>query len=225
MATGQTDKNTTIESYNSHLAHSVKNSFFPSWLEIFIYFLASTILLSLLNYNVFTNSIGVNSGVSQAALNSYLHDKFASSTDFLSRILEGRAGSLLFWAFLGSIIYMMVWVIQNLVINIENDVQASEFVGLKGQEAKKKAYWHSVLSYKIFFVCGVIAFIVYVIALATFFLPLTSKVFGLAITSPWSLKSIVDIVLAIFATVLLLYIFVLGLRFIVRVWQWIIGNF
>lgn len=214
-----------IESYNSHLAHSVRNFFPPSWLEFLIYLLSSAILLCLMNYHVFTSSIGLNSGISQDNLNGYLHDKITHSTDFISKLLQGRAGSLVFWAFLGSIIYMIVWVVQNLIINLENDVQASGFVGIKGQESKKQAYWHSVISSKIFFICAVIAAISYSITLFNFLLPVVSHVFGLAIVNFQSIRSTLSIMLALLITVLLLYLFVFSLRVVVRAWQWIIGNF
>lgn len=220
-----TSDETRIESYNSHLAHSVRNFFPPSWLEILIYFMVSAIVLCLLNYHVFTNNIGLNSGVSQGELNSYLHSNFAHSTDFISKLLQGRAGSLVFWAFLGSIIYMIVWVIQNLVINIENDVQASDFVGIKGHEAKKQAYWHSVMSSKIFFVCASLAAITYAIGLFSFFLPVASRTFGLAIANFQSVKSTLSIVLVLIITTFLFYLFIFSMKVVARAWQWIIGNF
>lgn len=213
------------ESYNSHLAHSVKNFFPPSWLEILIYLVSSGILLSLLNYKVFTNSLGQSSGVSQDTLNSYLHSNVANSVDFFGKLFQGRSGSLVFWAFIGSIIYMAVWVVQNLFINIENDVHASEFVGLKDHEDKRHAYWNSVLSSKVFFVSSLLAIITYAIGLFNFLFPVTSRVYGLAISKFEPVKSIVSILLAIVAAAFLVYILVFGLRILARAWQWIIGNF
>lgn len=214
-----------IESYNSHLAHSVKNFFPPSWLEIIIYFLSSAVLLGVLNYHVFTNSIGNNSGLSQTNLDSYLHNKLGDSADFISRLLEGRISSILFWAFLGSIIYMAIWVIQNVIINVENDVQASGFVGMQNQAVRRKAYWHSVVSSKIFFLCALVVSIIYTVLLAEFLLPVSSRAFGLAFSSGHFTKSLLSIVLSVVGTAVFLYILMQALRIVARSWRWIIGNF
>jgi len=214
-----------IESYNSHLAHSVKNFFPPSWLEAVIYLLCSGALLGLLNYRAFTNSIGTNSGLSQTTLDTYLHDKLGDSTDFLSRLLQGRVSSILFWAFLGSIIYMFIWVIQNVIINVENDMQASEFVGVKNETSRKQAYWHTVISSKIFFVCSLLSLIIYFVLFVEFLLPVSSRAFGLAFSSGSFSKSLWGIVLSVFGTAVFLYSLVFGFKTVGRSWRWIIGNF
>ena len=214
-----------LESYNSHLAHQVKNFFPPSWLEIVIYFLFSAVILGTLNYKVFTNSLGNNSGVSQTNLNSYLSNKLGESTDFLSRLLQGRVSSILFWAFLGSIIYMLIWVVQNVIINVENDMQAGEFVGLRNQAGRKQAYWHSVVSSKVFFVCTLIALIIYFILFVDFLLPVCSRAFGLAFSSGHFPGNLWSIVLSVVGAAIFLYILMLALRTVARSWRWIIGNF
>jgi len=215
---------TKIESYNSHMAHSVKSLFPPSWVEAVIYFLSALVLLGILNYRAFTNNLGTRSGVDQTTLNSYLHDKLANSTDFISRLLQGRIASILFWAFLGSFIYMIIWIVQNLIVNIENDVEAGKFKGLESAE-KKQAYWHSVISSKIFFGCAVLVSIIYLVALINFFLPVASRSFGLAVTDYHPLKSFFSIIVSTFFTALLLYILILTIRAVNRAWHWIIGNF
>lgn len=210
-----------IESHNSHLAHSVKNYFPPSWLEVIIYFLGSFVVLTLLNYRILTGNIEASSGLSQSSLNGYLHDKLTSVADFISRLLQGRIASILFWAFLGSLIYMGIWVVQNLVINIENDVRAGEFAG----QADKRTYWRSVVSSKVFFFCSLAVLIIYGVVLAGFLLPLASKTYGLAVSTSAFPKNLIGILLSLAAATVLLYLFVLTLRVTVRSWRWIITNF
>ena len=213
------------ESYNSRLAQSVKTFFPPSWLEILIYSLVACLLLGLLNYRVFLGGVGINSGFSGTTLDGYLRDKLTGASDVISRLLQGRIASILFWAFLGSLIYMMIWVVQNLVINIENDVQAGKFVGLQAQTDRRRAYWHSVISSKVFFICSLLVLIIYGIALVNFFLPLASKSFGLAFSASTFPKNIISIAVSLIATAVFLYLLVLALRIVAHSWRWIIANF
>src|SRR5579871_1856202 len=116
-----------IESYDSHLANSIKGLFLPSWLEAVLYILSAAVVLCILNYNILLNSVSSSSNVSQNDLSNYLHVKLSAVSNFGGSLLQGRLATMLFWAFIGSIIYMIVWTIQNLIINLRNDVKAGEF--------------------------------------------------------------------------------------------------
>ena len=214
-----------IESYDTHLAHSVKSSLVPSWVEVLLYLLSGSLVLCILNYRVFLNNLGAGSGVSESVLSNYLQGKLTNVSDFASGLLQGRVATMLFWAFIGSIIYMVIWTFQNLVINIENDVRAGEFVGVQNTSAKKHAHWNSVISSKIFFVCSLLVFIIYTLSLAKFLLPLTSKAFSLSITNFTFPQSLFGFSLSIVVTSLLLFLFVLSLKITARAWHWIINNF
>lgn len=215
-----------IESYGTHLAHSIKGLFVPDWLEILLYSISSAVILCILNYQVFLNNVSTSSEVTEDALNNYLHSKLNRVSTFSGSLFQGRLANMLFWAFVGCLIYMVVWTLQNFVINIRNDVKAAEFVGFENQSSRRRAYWDSVISSKVFFGCSLIALIIYVIALDRFLMPIASKAFGLAISTGFMFpRTIIEIVLSVLGAAILLFALVLLLRVVIRTWRWIIGNF
>jgi len=214
------------ESYDSHLANSIKRLFLPDWLEIILYVLSAGVLLCVLNYRVFLNSVSNSSNVSQDVLSNYLHTKLTSVGDFAGGLLQGRLTNMLFWAFVGCLIYMAVWTLQNLIINLRNDVKAGRFVSVENQTGRRKAYWTSVVSSKIFFICSLLAVFIYLVALSRFMLPVASRYFGLAISTDFRFPgTIFSVLLSLLGTTLLLFVLVLGVRIVSRSWRWIIGNF
>ena len=214
-----------IESYDSHLANSIKGLFLPSWLGVALYILIAGVLICIFNYRILLDSLSNSSEVPSSVLNGYLSGKLSIGESFGTSLLQGRAATMLFWAFIGSATYMVVWVAQNLIINISNDVKAGGFVSLQQDAIRKKAYWNSIISSKIFFACSVLALLTYTVGLGRFFLPLLSKTFGLAISTSFQFpKTVLSIFFSTVAMAVLLFILVILVRIVKRCGQWIIGN-
>ena len=211
-----------IESYNTRQANSLKNNILPSGLQVMVYVLFSIALLMVMNIGAIWNFINSSVGVSSDTANIAVADQFSRFSDFTNGLFHGRLAPMLFWACIGMITYMIVWLIQNAAANVSNDLEAEKFNHPIGFDRQR--YWHSIASHKIFLVfSGLIAGVFLYLCVANFF-PLTAKVFYASIydwhwaTSPFRL--VADICL----TVVFIYTLMILLRMARNSWRLITTN-
>lgn len=152
-----------IHSYNSRASLTLKQLLLPTPAQLFLNLVIAIIILSLLNiraiWQFFTTGVSADSTVD---LGSLISNNFPWLTEGIEKLTRGRTIQVLFWLFVGCIVYMLIWIVGNFLTNIRNDIVADEYV--HPQQYSRAGYWSSVLARKIFFVCIFIVLISYIFA-------------------------------------------------------------
>lgn len=210
------------QSYNTRSSSSFKSVFWPSKLEVSLYLIISVLVLVILNVGAIWNYFNSSVGVSAETSNAIVNDQVTRFSDFTNGLFQGRLAPMLFWACIGMITYMIVWVLQNAATNLGNDLEAEKFN--HPIDYDRKRYWHSVNSRKIFLVFScLIGFAFLYVALSNL-LPLAAKVFYDAIYDFSLISSTLKLALDISATALLIYLLVMLFRLTRNSWRTITSN-
>lgn len=152
-----------IHSYNSRAAPGIKQLLVPSPAQIFLNLIIGILILALLNikgiWQFFTTGVTADSTIDFGSL---INDRLPWVTGFIYNLTHGRIIQVLFWLFVGCIVYMMIWFLGNFFTNIRNDIVADEYV--HPQFYNRVGYWGSVFARKIFFISIVMVLIAYIYA-------------------------------------------------------------
>ncbi len=149
--------NNQIESHSSYDGENSKWHFIPTPIQVLVYFLASCLLLTILNigriWHYLSTSLFGNQGGAEnfvAAHIPALHGAYHFITH--SIILQ-----VMFWALVGCVIYGFIWFGKNIFISLMNDFVADQYVHPPGYNRSK--YWESVLMRKVFFTLSLVVLI------------------------------------------------------------------
>jgi|SRR5581483_11328469 len=153
--------NRTLQSYNSRVKNSLRLFLMPGPADIALYlFLALMLLLGLNAINIW-DYFSSHNLVSQN-LGQLISQNEPWIPNFLKRLSEGRLLQGVFWAVLGIFIYILVWSLRNLTVNIRNDIVADEYI--HPAEYKRFIYWRSIIGRKVMFVVAVVVWVAYIIS-------------------------------------------------------------
>src|SRR5476651_180307 len=110
-------ENQQPQSYNSKIKPSLRRFLIPGPADIAIYLFMSLLTLLLLNAGAIWRYFSSNELAGQSFAN-ILGENTKGFQDFLSQISQGRILQILFWALIGIFIYIIVWFIRNILLNI-----------------------------------------------------------------------------------------------------------
>jgi hypothetical protein len=208
-----------IHSYNSSIGPSLQQFLLPSLPKLLLELLIGAFLLTALNirsiWTYFTSGI---LATTQFDLGDLINQKARGLHDFLNNISRGRFLQIVFWLFVGCIIYLLIWFIGNLITNVRNDIVADEY--MHPAAYNRKNYWESVIARKIFFWCIVVVLIAYISAAFRFCIALAKYCNSALINFSWS-RSLVVVVASIVITAILLQLLTILARIVANSWQFI----
>lgn len=152
-----------IRSYNSRPFAALKQVLVPTGPQLLLDFIIAILILLLLNgraiWHYFTRGI---SDESQVELGDLINEKLPALHQFLENLSHGRFVQIVFWLFVGCVVYMLIWLIGNFITNIRNDIVADEYLHPKFYN--RAGYWGSVVARKGLFACIVVIYLAYIYA-------------------------------------------------------------
>lgn len=138
-----------IRSYNTRLT-TVLGQLVPNGAQVFLDIIIALLLLAAFNvrgiWYFFTTGITADS---QVDLGSLIDEKTPALQTILDNLAHGRFIQILFWLFVGCIVYILIWLVGNFFTNIRNDIIADEYVHPRFYN--RAGYWGSIFSRKIIF--------------------------------------------------------------------------
>lgn len=201
----------------------LRKLFVPSAIELAIYILLGVVLLSLFNLKVLWESLSNAAAVPVETANSVVSNQGRLAGQFIDGMFDGRLTTFVFWGFVGCLVYVVIWLIQNVLLNIKNDVVAGDYVQPKSSE--KRGYWSTVIAEKLFLAGLVVIFILFVSLGLKFLAPVFSKLFYVAVYNFRFPVSVFEILTAVALMALVVYLTVLVARLAISTWRNIISNF
>ena len=134
-------------SYNSRVKPSLRRFLVPGAADIALYLFMSLVVLLLVNARAIFNYFSSNNLTGQS-IGDIIDRKAKNFQSIWAQISQGRILQIIFWALVGIFIYITVWFIRNILLNIRNDIVADEYV--HPLSYKRSKYWHTVIGRKIF---------------------------------------------------------------------------
>jgi hypothetical protein len=197
----------------------------PQPLEIPVYFFISLLLLLIASNQTLLVVLSDGSPVTDVALT----DVFGQRLDYLGELLQvpilGRIVLFLFWLAIGSIVYMLVWLFQNLAVEVYDDLTLAKLKNPKDQEQSDGGWWGTTLAHAIFVGSSIIVLLFYLLISVNLLFPAWVQLFQIGIQSLSQLNSILKVVIAIIGTMVSIYVLTLFWRLFFRLRSYLYNSF
>jgi hypothetical protein len=187
----------------------------PAPIEFVIYFFVSLLILAIISNKVLLTILADGSPVTDLPVK----DVFSQRLDYLDEIFAipilGRIILFIFWLAVGSLVYMVVWVVQNMAVEVIDDI---EYAKLKGTEKRQEEYgwWGSTLAHTIFIGSSVILFLFYVIISVNVLIPTWTQLFQIGLQKIDQSGGLISVAISVFGTMTTIYLLVLFWRMFFR---------
>lgn len=196
----------------------------PSPIELIPYFFASLLVLLITSNQTLLVILAGDSPVTPVSVTEVFGQRFDYISELLAVPILGRIVLFLFWLGIGSIVYMLVWLFQNLAIEVYDDLATAKVAAPKSRESEE-SWWGTTLSHTIFICSSILLLLFYVVIAVNFLLPAWSQLFQIGLQSINEVSGIFKLVVALFGTMLTIHIFVLFWRLFTRLKGYIYNNF
>lgn len=207
--------NRSLQSYNSRVKNSLRLFLQPGGADIALYlFLAMMLLLGLNAKNIWDYFSSQNL-VSQN-LGQLISQNEPWIPTFLKKLSEGRLLQGVFWAVLGTFIYILVWSLRNLTVNIRNDIVADEYI--HPAEYKRFLYWRSIIARKVTFVVATVVWVAFIISSVQLISSLANLCRQAVSNSNW-MSSVMQLLGCWIVVSILIYLFMLLSRIVMIGWR------
>lgn len=184
--------------------------------EFFGLMIMSLLVLLAANASTVYNLIVGNAAYTSYDLNELLAERFPLADQLLSAPFAGKLTQLLFWALIGSVVYMIVWLIRNYSLRIFEDIDASHFVSSNNT---KKGYLESSIAHHVFFACTIFFSLAYLVLSIYRFIPYSATLFNRVLADLTNPINYFLALLAICLTSVTLYILVILWRLLRNSWR------
>jgi hypothetical protein len=204
-----------IKSSNSNLGNS-SSYVFPSIYQLILYFLVSILILTLLNIKNAWTYLNDTVLKPNGGLDSIVAQSAPGVHHFLNSLSQSIILQVIFWIFVGCAVYLLIWFIKNVAINLLNDITADQYIHPKTY--RRSLYWSGILSRRIFFWTSAIVLLGYLIESARF-MGYIADICYQAILVFKPLQSSLDILESAIVTTGLIYILVLITHVCINSWR------
>jgi len=209
---------TNIESYSTSNSIGVtsKQFLWPGWSQLLLYVLVSFLLLLVFNVKNAWSYLNNNIIAPQGGLGAIL----SSNNRLLKHIFNSFSHSIvlqvLFWVAIGCFVYVIIWFIRNIAINIMNDIAADNYV--HPATYKRLRFWESILVRKVFSGISIFTLIIYIGASTKMVMYLSGLCFRL-VQNFQPIRSLLEIAACVLVTTVLVYILILLTHVAVMSWR------
>ncbi len=154
------------QSTQSNFKHAdpIKAFLIPSWLELSLYVVLSSVVILITNTKTVWNLLSDYSGVNAVIVSQAIENQFSVYDQYFESELLGKATVLVVWGLVGCLSYMAVWAVQHLFARVRNDAEESSYEQVR---KTKVSYWESRIARHVFIIADV-----FVLLAMIFYLPL-----------------------------------------------------
>ncbi len=194
----------------------------PSPIELVPYFFVSLLVLGIISYQTLLTILADGSPITPLSVPEVFGQRVEYVTNLLNVPFIGRIVLFIFWLGIGSVVYMGVWVFQNLAIEVYDNVATPKLKHPK--EESEEGWWGTSLAHTIFFCSSGLLFLFYILVAYNILMPAWTLLFQMGLQTLSELNSLINLLVAIAGTMLTLHILILFWRLFVRVKDFIYNN-
>ncbi len=196
----------------------------PSPIELIPYFFTSLLILLATSNKTLLVILADGSPVTPISVSEVAGQRFDYISELLAVPILGRIVLFLFWLGIGSVVYMLVWLFQNMAVEIYDNV--AKPTDEDGEAAKPtEGWWGTTLSHTIFICSGILLLLFYTVVSINFLVPAWTLLFQIGLQTINELAGILKLMIAILGTMLTIHFFVLFWKFFIRAKNYIYNNF
>jgi hypothetical protein len=203
------------QSYNS-IGATNRKFLLPGGWQILLYGLVSALLLIILNIKEAWKYLNNTVLKPDGGLDNVLANQAPGLHKFLNALSQSVLLQFVFWLFVGCAVYIFIWFIKNIAINVLNDIVADKYIHPKGYDRAR--YWESIFSRKIFFGLSILLLVIYSFASIRLVSLLANLCYD-RVVSFHAPKSLPAIILAMLATTVVIYFLILLVHTVVNSWR------
>lgn len=193
-----------LHSHSSDLDKTLRRFFIPSLVDFIVYLVLGAILLLVLNHQAISNLLHADTLTPTDVAHLVFSTRFELIGTALNHPIFGRLSLLLFWAFIGCVTYMVLWLVQYLLTTAREDyVEGQQYVHPK--TFNKSSYWQSIIAHNIFLFSAIVVFLGFAYLSLRMFLPMLSKLFYVGLLTAPALVGFADLILSILLISFVLY--------------------
>ncbi len=200
----------------------------PSPIELIPYFFVSLLVLGIVSNRTLLVILADGSPVTQLSTSEVFGQRLEYISSLLAVPILGRVVLFIFWLGIGSVVYMGIWVFQNMAIEVYDDVVTAKLKKSPTQqndEDDTEGWWGTTLSHTLFFCSSILLFLFYALFAFNILIPAWATLFQLGLQSLSEAGSIFKLIIAIFGTMVTLHIFILFHKLFIRLKNFIFNNY
>lgn len=195
----------------------------PHPAELIPYFITSLLILLITSRQTLLLILADSSPVTPISVTEVIGQRFDYIPELLAVPILGRIVLFLFWLGIGSVVYMLVWLFQNLATEVYDSITPEE--DKEPQTESEDGWWGTTLSHTIFMCSGVILLALYVVIVISFLLPAWTQLFQIGVQTLNSSGGFLKTLVAIIGTMVTIHGFVLFFRIFIRTKNYIYNNY
>lgn len=198
----------------------------PHPIALISYFFISLLLLAIASNQTLLVILSDGSPVTPLPIEDVFSERFSYIDDLLAVPILGRIVLFLFWLAIGSVVYMFVWLLQNLAVEVYDDITYAKLKKRPVPEDDEEiGWWGSSLAHTIFIGSSIILFLFYIIIAVNFLFPAWVQLFQIGLQTLGEQGGILKVILAILGTMFGVYILVLFWKLFFRLLGYVYNTF
>jgi hypothetical protein len=204
-----------IKSSSSSLSDN-SNYLWPTIYQLVLYFLISFLVLLILNLKNMWTYLNDTVLKPDGGLDSIIAQSAPGVHKVLNSLSQSIILQVIFWIFVGCAVYLLIWFIKNIAINLLNDITAGQYVHPKSY--KGYVFWSGIFARRIFFWVSAAILLAY-LAVGARFIGYLADICYQAILTFEPLQSSIDIAGSAILATALIYVLTLISHICVNSWR------
>jgi hypothetical protein len=191
---------------NDSIGSTNKDILVPSFSQFFLYFLVSLLLLVALNIGKAWDYLNNSVLKPEGGLDSLIATHAPGIHKVLNSLFQSIVLQVIFWVFVGCAVYVILWFVRNIAINLLNDLTADQYVHPAAY--KRYKFWSGIIARRTFFWISALILVAYLLVSAKTLLYLANFSYD-AVINFQKIQSTIDIAGSLIAVTSMIYILVL----------------
>lgn len=196
----------------------------PHPIELIPYFFASLLILLMLSNKTILVILADGSPVTPISVTEVFGQRLNYIPELLAIPILGRIVLFVFWLGIGSFVYMLVWLFQNLAVEVYDDLAKSKIKDIEDVESND-GWWGTKLSHTIFICSSILLLLFYGIVAINFLLPIWTQLFQIGLETINEARGVLKLIFALIGTMVTLHIFVLFWKLFIHLKRYIYNNY
>lgn len=197
----------------------------PHPIALLSYFFVSLLILGVASRQTLLIILADGSPVTELQVGEVFSQRFNYIDELLAVPILGRIVLFLFWLAIGSVVYMVVWLIQNMAVEVYDDITYAKLKTRPQPDDEDISWWGSTLAHTIFIGSSIILFLFFVVVAINFLIPAWVQLFQIGVQALWSTGAVINVALSIIGTMVTVYVLVLFWRLFFRIRGYVYNNF
>lgn len=196
----------------------------PTPMELVPYLVISLFILLINSRHAFLVILADGSPVTPVSVTEVFGQRLDYASNILSVPILGRIVLFLIWLALGSVVYMFVWMFQNMAVDVYDDMATPKLKNRQEVEAED-GWWGSAFARAIFIGTSILFFMFFTAITLNIFLPAFIQLFQIGLLEFGQTSGKLKLIFSILLTIINLHCFILFWRLFIRTKSYLYNSF